>query len=448
MVDRGSLLGEMEIAVNAQKRIRLRQVEPAAPAVLDEDGRQMARVAVRELPRGQMELTDQCRDEHHRAVVQREDGVDLFHDDVGGRVMPDGRAEERDGGGHEHRRRHTFPTDVTDDEGDIIAVPVKIVQVAPDTPHRHERRMESELVVIYEIVHQDAGLNVLGQLHLLLHQLMMILNLQVRLLVQSDPAEQKDENHDSDDQDEERDDASPFDALPDDAVRNDDHQLHVDWRHRLRIDQPVLPVVPVPHLILRRHAVGRGDERAVGAVDEAYGFVVRLDILQDGFHPLDREIVPHDADQLPLSVFYPDRMGSDQRLRAGADIRLRPIAIAVAFERTGVPVAPVIIQTISAPIGRDGLAMEAIRSREIIVHPAAIHARRQLDEHIVNVRIAVEHLAGRLQHFLFVVSVLEDKFPHFVSSVVEAHQNMEEILLRQLHFVFHHFAHMLLLKGR
>ena len=141
-------------------------------------------------------------------------------------------------------------------------------------------------------------------------------------------------------------------------------------------------------------------------------------------------------------------MGSDQRLRAGADIRLRPIAIAVAFERTGVPVAGIIIQAISAPIGRDGLALEAIRPREIIVHLAAIHARRQLDEHIVNVRIAVEHLAGCLQDISLITRMLKDFFPHFVSGVVEAHQNMEEILLRQLHFVFHHFAHMLLLKGR
>ena len=97
----------------------------------------MSGIAVGQLSRRQMEPADKGSDEHHQTVIRRERGVDLLHDGIGGRVVLDGRAEERHGGGHKHRRRHSFAADIADDEGHIIAVPVEIIQIASDALHRH-----------------------------------------------------------------------------------------------------------------------------------------------------------------------------------------------------------------------------------------------------------------------------------------------------------------------
>ena len=115
--------------------------------------------------------------------------------------MLDGSAEERDGRGHEHCRRQAFAADVTDDERDIIAVPIEIIQVASYALHRHQRSMDRELVIIDEIVHQDTSLDVTRYVHLVLNEFMLILHLHVCFLVQTDSAEEKNENRDTDDQD-------------------------------------------------------------------------------------------------------------------------------------------------------------------------------------------------------------------------------------------------------
>ena len=154
-------------------------------------------------------------------------------------------------------------------------------------------------------------------------------------------------------------------------------------------------VVLIPYLVLLRAVVRRCDERTLRAVDETYRLVVRLDILEYIFYPLDRKIIPHYTDHFPFFVFYLKRMGSDECLRTGADIGLRPIAVAVASQRSGVPVARIIIQMLFALRSSNRLTFKTVRMREIIVHLAAINTRRQLNEYIVNVRIAVKRLARR-----------------------------------------------------
>ena len=209
--------------------------------------------------------------------------------------MLDGSAEERYRGGHEHRRRHAFSADIADDEGHIIAVPVEIIQIASDALHRHQRSMEREPVVIDEIVHQNASLDIPRNIHLVLDELMLILHLEVCFLVLLNPAEKQHEHNDTDNQDAERNQASLLDALPNDTIRHGDHQLHVNRVHRLRIDHPMPFVVLIVHLILQRAVVGRSDERAFGTMNETNRLFMRLDILENIFDPLDGEIVPHNA---------------------------------------------------------------------------------------------------------------------------------------------------------
>ena len=105
-----------------------------------------------------------------------------------------------DGRGHEHCRRQAFAADVTDDERDIIAIPIEIIQVASYALHRHQRSMDRELVIIDEIVHQDTSLDIPRYLHLILYQFALILHLEVRFLVQLYPTEKQDKDHDTDDQ--------------------------------------------------------------------------------------------------------------------------------------------------------------------------------------------------------------------------------------------------------
>ena len=210
--------------------------------------------------------------------------------------MPlDSRPEKRDGSGHEHRCGHAFATDVTDDERDIIAIPVEVIQVASDTLHRHQRSMEGELRIIDEIVRQDTSLYIPRNIHLVLYQFMLILHLEVCFLVQFDPAEKPNEHDDADNQDKERDMAAPFDAMPDDMIRNGNHQLHVDRVHRLRINAPAPCIVPVLHLILRRAVVRRSDDGAVRAVKDTNRFFMRLDIMENILNPLNREIIAHNT---------------------------------------------------------------------------------------------------------------------------------------------------------
>ena len=190
-------------------------------------------VAVRQLSRRQMKPADKSGDEHHRTVVRREAGIDLPHNHIGRQVMLDGSTEERNGRAHEHRRRHTFAADIADDEGDIVAVTVEIIQIASDTLHRHECCMQRKPVVVNEIVHQDTSLDILRDLHLVLDELMLVLHLKIGLLVHLYPAEKQHEHHNTDNQDAERDYTSPFDALPNDGIRHGNHQLHVNRVHRL-----------------------------------------------------------------------------------------------------------------------------------------------------------------------------------------------------------------------
>ena len=103
--------------------------------------------------------------------------------------MLDGCTEERNGRAHEHRRRHTFAADIPDDEGDIVAVTVEIIQVTADTLHRYQRSMERKCIIIDEIVHQDTPLDILRYLHLVLDEFVLILHLEIYLLVLLNPAE-------------------------------------------------------------------------------------------------------------------------------------------------------------------------------------------------------------------------------------------------------------------
>ena len=210
-----------------------------------------------------------------------------------------------------------------------------------------------------------------------------------------------------------------MDALPDDAVRHGNHQLHVYRVQRLRIDPPMQFVALVSTLFLRSAVVGRCDEAAFGAVYQAYRFGVRLDILENIFNPLDGKIVSHHAYQPSLRVFYLKRMGGYQRLCAGAYIWFRPIAIAVATKRTRVPVAHIVIQAVRTVRSSDGLAVKTVCTREIVAFLAVIHTRRKLDVDIVYMRIAVEFRTGRFQQFTLTMRTLQHISPHLICSVVK-----------------------------
>ena len=204
----------------------------------------------------------------------------------------------------------------------------------------------------------------------------------------------------------------------------------------------------IEHLILRRAAVRRSDERTVRTMDQTYRFFIRVDVLQNILDPLYREIVAHNAYQPPLCIFYFDGMGRNQGLRAGTYIRLRPIAVAVAPERTRVPVAQIVIQTVRAMRSSDNPAGRAVGTGEIIALLALIDTRFELHEHIGDVRIAIEFRTGCFEQLVLIVPLRKSHFAHLVRCVMEAQQHVEEVLLRQLHLVFHQLAHMFLLQGK
>ena len=397
MFKRHGLLRELVGLIQTQDHIRLLHLEPTALPVSDDERRQVTGIAVGQLTRRQMELTYKSGDEHHEAVISRERGVDLSHDDLRRQMVLDGSAEKRDGSRHEHSRRKTLSADITDDEGHIIAVSVEIIQVASDTLHRHERSMQREPVIINEIMHQDTSLDIPCNLYLVLDELMLVLHLKIGLLVHLYPVEKQHKHHNTDNQHTERDYTSCLDALPNDGIRHGDHQLHVDRIQGLRIDPPMQFIALIEHLILLRTAVRRSDERTVRTVDQTYRFVIRVDVLQNIFDPFNREVVSHHADQPSLFVFYFDGMGSNPCLRAGTYIRLRPIPVTVASERTRIPVAHVVIQTVRAMRSTDRLTVKTVRTREIIALLALIDTRCKLNEDIVYMRIAIELRTGCLQ---------------------------------------------------
>ena len=202
------------------------------------------------------------------------------------------------------------------------------------------------------------------------------------------------------------------------------------------------------NLFLGTDVVGGGDDSAIGAIDNADSFVERLDIIQQFLDPIDAEIIAHYRYQSSLSILYLQRMGGNACLRTGTDIRLRPIAAAIASERSGVPIARIVVHLLCTLRRRDDLIMEAIRAREVIGLRTVIDTRRILDKHIVDVRIAVNHQSRLRQHLLLFVHMFQHEQPHQVSRMMEIVQFVQEILLRQLHFIFHHFAKMLLLDRR
>ena len=122
----------------------------------------MAGIAVAQTTRRQVEHADEHRHEHVGVVASARGLVDGLHD--ARRTVLVGREGTEHGvyHAHHHRRRHTLAAHVADAEEELLVADEVVVEVAAHLACRHQRTIDTHVVVLQEVVGQHALLYLAG----------------------------------------------------------------------------------------------------------------------------------------------------------------------------------------------------------------------------------------------------------------------------------------------
>ena len=147
----------------------------------------MSRIAVAQVPCRQVEHTEEECHEHTRFVAATGRFVDGLHDTGGIALTGREGTEQRMDDGHDHCRRRTLATDVTDAEEQLLVTDVVVVEVAAHFTGWFQKASHLQLLTSHLFFRQHALLNLAGHVKFTVNTFLLQISL-VQLTVVSGKA--------------------------------------------------------------------------------------------------------------------------------------------------------------------------------------------------------------------------------------------------------------------